>query len=105
MILAIVVAIAVPVSSLRTTYKVAHCCCPDPIANCHCPHDKTPTSQAPTLRTCHHDEALGVSPELASFTPAHPARVVPPAGVDVPVRFFLDTPHPAPFPAWPDAPS
>ncbi len=104
MIMSIIVAITVPVASLRTTYVMAHCCCPDP-AFCHCPDHGKQLPSTPTMRDCHRTEVAVVSPELASFVPERVANVTPRPMIAPPPSFVLDTPHVSPFPARPDAPS
>jgi hypothetical protein len=104
-LVAIVVALAVPVSQLRTVTTISErCCCPDP-THCHCPAD----SQAPTgnaqLKNCHKVSHDVVAPQLPAFSPpvvaAAPvaARIVAIAMVSIPA------PHAAPASRRPDAPS
>ncbi|MEO8552157.1 MAG: hypothetical protein ABI678_19400, partial [Kofleriaceae bacterium] len=50
---AIVVALALPVSQLRTVTTVNEkCCCPDP-ASCHCPPHSKDAPGCPQMKTCH----------------------------------------------------
>jgi hypothetical protein len=104
LVVAIVVALAVPVSQLRTVMVVKSCCCPDP-TNCHCPDHKADSTPQPTMRACHNTERAIVAPQLPSF--AAPAIVVAdaPAVVAAALPPMLPAPHPAPPPSRPDAPS
>jgi hypothetical protein len=101
---AIIVALAVPMSQLRTVWVVKVCCCPDP-TNCHCPDHKADPSSQPSMRACHNTERVMVAPELPAFrAPAVAAAPVPAAAVTV-VAHSIPAPHPAPPPIRPDAPS
>jgi hypothetical protein len=105
---AIVVALAVPVSQLRTVSIIKTCCCPDP-ADCHCPHDRPdhnadPSSQ-PSIRACHNTERMIVAPELPVFRAPVVAVAAVPAVAVVAVAHVIPAPHPAPPPTRPDAPS
>jgi hypothetical protein len=101
---AIVVAFAVPVSQLRAVSIIKTCCCPDP-AFCHCPDHKSDPSPQPTMRACHNSERAVVAPELPAFAapeiPVELAVFVRPVAIE----HVLADPHPAPPPARPDAPS
>jgi hypothetical protein len=103
-ILAIVVAVIVPVSSLKLVGTVATCCCPDP-SDCHCPHDKQPSDQSPAMRTCHRVDTTFVTPDLPGFEPAHHEPATAPARVVASVSFAIDPPHAAPSLERPAAPS
>jgi len=101
---AITVALAVPVSQLRIVSVMKSCCCPDP-SNCHCPdHSKTKSTES-TMRACHNEQQVSVTPQMPAFEPP----VVTIASVDVPTTTHsidtVDEPHPAPPPQRPDAPS
>jgi hypothetical protein len=101
---AIIVALAVPVSQLRTVTIVKTCCCPDP-SDCHCPDHKTDSSQQPSIRACHNTERAIVAPELPAFR-APVIAVAPVAPVAaVALAPAIPAPHPAPPPTRPDAPS
>ncbi|HEY0251519.1 MAG TPA: hypothetical protein VGC41_08330 [Kofleriaceae bacterium] len=101
---ALVVALAVPITQLRTVETVSErCCCPDP-SNCHCPHQKA-GSQTPQLRTCHRASHDILAPELPAFGAPEIAFVAPQVTVlSVPVIAHAE-PHPAPAGRRPDAPS
>ena len=104
LIVAFVVALAVPVSQLRLVTTIAECCCPDP-SNCHCPHQQADHSTRPSVRPCHRTSHDVVSPQAPAFTA--PAVVVadelrPTLRV---ATELATTPRAAPEPARPDAPS
>jgi hypothetical protein len=102
-LLAIVVALAVPVAQLQTNAVVTTCCCPDP-GRCHCPDHKADHGDGPSLRACHRTSQDLVRSQLPVFTPpldrADPSEQPVVAAV-VPIA----SPHPAPPPARPAAPS
>lgn len=101
---AIVLALGVPVSQLRTVSTRSECCCPDP-ERCKCPDHQGDESPQPTMRACHKTQQQFVSPVLPAFVPPTPelAFVARPSAA-LPV-FVLPAPHPAPAPRRPDAPS
>jgi hypothetical protein len=105
MLVAIVVALAVPVSQLRTVTTVSEpCCCPDP-AHCHCPtHSQDPTHDA-QLKNCHKVSHDIVAAQLPAFAP--PAITNAPAsGAIVAIAVTsIPAPHAAPASRRPDAPS
>jgi hypothetical protein len=68
MIVAVCIALAMPVSQLRMSYVVVTCCCPDP-TNCHCPHEKPDPSKCPGMRPCHRTNHEIVMPSAPSFAP------------------------------------
>jgi hypothetical protein len=104
LVVAMLVALAVPVSQLRTVTIVKSCCCPDP-SNCHCPDHKADPSQQPSMRACHNSERAIVAPELPAFRAPSLAAVAAPALAVVAVAPPIAAPHPAPPPTRPDAPS
>lgn len=103
-LVAIIVALAVPASQLRTVWIARACCCPDP-THCHCPDHKTDPSSAPSMRACHNTQQVVVAPELPAFRA--PAIAAAPAAVPVTaaIEHAIPQPHPAPPPGRPDAPS
>ena len=103
-VVAIVVALAVPVSQLRTISIVKTCCCPDP-AHCHCPDQNADSSPQPSLRACHNTEQVIVAPELPAFRAPALASAIAPAVALVAIARAIPGPHPAPPPPRPDAPS
>lgn len=101
---AIVVALSVPVSQLRTIAILKSCCCPDP-SHCHCPDHRTEPSQQPSMRPCHNTERVVISPQLPSFAPPEVAVTTAPAVAVAGPEHPIPAPHPAPPPTRPDAPS
>jgi hypothetical protein len=65
-VVAVVVALAVPVSQLRTVSTVVSCCCPDP-THCHCPDHKADHSKDPSMRACHKTQHVTVAPLAPEF--------------------------------------
>ncbi|HMG24880.1 MAG TPA: hypothetical protein VK607_26270, partial [Kofleriaceae bacterium] len=103
-VVAIAVALAVPVSQFRTIAIVKSCCCPDP-TNCHCPDHKTDAPQQPSMRACHNSERAIIAPQLPAFAPPAIAVALAPAVAVAVVEHAIPTPHAAPPPTRPDAPS
>lgn len=101
---AIVVALAVPVTQLRTAWVAKACCCPDP-THCHCPDHKADPSSQPSLRACHNTERVMVAPELPAFRAPAVAVALAPIAELVAVEHAIPAPHPTPPPTRPDAPS
>lgn len=104
LVVAVIVALAVPMTQLRTTWVDKQCCCPDP-DHCHCPDHKADSSPQPSLRACHNTERLVIAPELPAFRPPVVAVALAPAAPVAVVEHRLPVPHPAPPPTRPDAPS
>ncbi|HET7502581.1 MAG TPA: hypothetical protein VFK02_16285 [Kofleriaceae bacterium] len=103
-VVAIVVALAVPGSQLRAVSIVRECCCPDP-SNCHCPDHKPDPSSQPSVRECHNSERAIVAPELPAFTAPVIAIAAAPAALGPASVPSIPAPHAAPPPPRPDAPS
>jgi hypothetical protein len=104
-VVAIVVALALPVSQLRTVETVQErCCCPDP-AHCHCPDQKPGSTNEPQLKNCHRVSHDVVAPQLSAFELPQVALVAPPMRIVALVVIAPATPHAAPSPRRPDAPS
>lgn len=103
-VVAVVVALAVPVSQLRTISIIKTCCCPDP-AHCHCPDHKPEAPSQPSIRACHNTERVVVAPELPVFRAAVVTVEVVPVIALLALDPALSAPHPAPPPLRPDAPS
>ena len=105
MLVAIVVALAVPVSQLRTVTTISErCCCPDP-AHCHCPtHSPNPNGD-PQLKNCHKVSHDVLAPELPAFSSPAIATVPTAAVVVAIAATSIPAPHAAPTSRRPDAPS
>ena len=103
-LVAIVVALAVPVSQLRTRYVVTTCCCPDP-SHCHCPDHKGDHSKLPSMRACHKESHELVAPQLPTFDAPVIAIVRGPDRVAIAIAAPIAAPHASPAPRRPDAPS
>jgi hypothetical protein len=101
---AILLALAVPVSQLQTVAVTQSCCCPDP-SRCHCPdHEPTKGTQS-SIRACHRSVEIVVAPTMpASTGPVIALAPVPARVVWFPVH-VLPQPHAAPIPARPAGPS
>jgi hypothetical protein len=103
-LVALAVALAVPVSQLRTISIIKSCCCPDP-AHCHCPDHKPDPSSQPSMRACHNTERAVVAPQLPAFSaPVVEVAVAPVLSIGT-LHHASPAPHAAPPPARPDAPS
>jgi hypothetical protein len=101
---AICVALAVPVSQVRLVMTVSTCCCPDP-SHCHCPPEKPERPAIPTMKTCHHRSHDVVSPSAplfvrGTFEAKDLVRPMIEVATDLPGDH-----HAAPDPRRPDAPS
>jgi hypothetical protein len=97
---AIMLSVIVPIAELRIADEQPTCCCPNPVI-CKCKGDPS----APSMRVCHSTRTDLARAELPAFTPPIiqvVERTEQP--VDV-VSAALPSPHPAPAPARPDAPS
>jgi hypothetical protein len=104
-VVAIVVALAMPISQLRTVETVSErCCCPDP-AHCHCPSQSPDPTQAPQLKNCHRVSHDVVAPQLPAFSPPEVAIAQPEMIVIGSPVLEPAAPHPAPASRRPDAPS
>jgi hypothetical protein len=104
-VVAIVVALAVPVSQLRTFAIQSTCCCPDP-SHCHCPdHDAGKGSDHGSMRACHKTSHEVVSPDAPAVAMPQLAIVTEALRATPRVAWTITEPHAAPAPARPDAPS
>jgi len=102
---ALVVAIAVPVSQLRMISFESSCCCPDP-DRCRCPdHDPTDDPAAPAIRACHNTQQAITTSPLPAFEPPVVAVVAIDERTIEPASFPSSAPHAPPTPQRPDAPS
>jgi hypothetical protein len=103
-VVAICVALAVPVSQVRLVTTIASCCCPDP-SHCHCPAEKPSRPETPAMKTCHHRSQEIVSPSAPLFVHAtEHATDRAPRVIEVAVELRNDR-HDTPDPRRPDAPS
>ncbi|HUS28984.1 MAG TPA: hypothetical protein VMZ53_10745 [Kofleriaceae bacterium] len=100
-IVAIALAVLVPVAQLQTFVEKDACCCPNPKA-CKCNHDDP---AQPTMKTCHQKAPAIASTTLPSFVPPEVTDVVAPSRALIAINAPLPDPHPAPAPRRPDAPS
>ena len=103
-VVAAIVALALPVSQLRTVVILKTCCCPDP-DHCHCPDHKADSSSQPTMRACHNSERAIVAPEAPAFQPPVIALAAAPVITTFTIEASIPAPHRAPAPIRPDAPS
>jgi hypothetical protein len=92
---AIVVALAVPVSELRTISITTTCCCPDP-TKCHCPDHKPDHDKQSSIRACHRTQHESVAPQLPSFSPPEVALAIAPPRVAYVVTGAPPAPRVAP---------
>ncbi|CAN5409516.1 hypothetical protein BH11MYX1_BH11MYX1_19040 [soil metagenome] len=105
MLVALVVALAVPVSQLTTAQTVFEkCCCPDP-AHCKCPSHEPATTRNPQLVDCHKTSHEVAAPQLPAFAQPVLAFVVPSVQRAALVPAPYAAAHPAPDPRRPDAPA
>lgn len=103
-VVAIVLAICVPVSQLHTVATQTECCCPDP-DQCKCPDHKPDESTQPTMRACHKTQQQFVAPVLPAFVAPEVQVAIVREPVAFEPAFTYAAPHPAPAPRRPDAPS
>ncbi len=103
-VVAIVVALAMPVSQLRTIAIIKSCCCPDP-SHCHCPDHKADSSPQPSMRACHNTERTIVAPQLPACAEPVVTVAMAPAVVIIAHDRPVPAPHQAPPPICPAAPS
>jgi hypothetical protein len=102
-VVAVVLALCVPLSQLQTARVVPDCCCPDP-DKCKCP-DHDPMPDVPSMRACHKNLPDVVTTSLAAFIAPILPSTIEPARVALLVLHGLDSPHRPPAPRRPDAPS
>jgi hypothetical protein len=103
-IMAIVLAICVPVSQLHTIGSQTECCCPDP-DQCKCPDHNEDTQTQPSMRACHKTQHDFVAPVLPAFIAPTIELAIVLEPVGRPSELGRPEPHPAPAPRRPDAPS
>jgi hypothetical protein len=103
-VVAIVLAVFVPVAQLRTVAEAPPCCCPSP-KQCKCPDHKSGDSGPPTMRACKQTPDAVVQAQLSVFVPPSIAIAIAPAILVSEAHVALADPHPEPAPRRPDAPS
>ncbi|HEU4731608.1 MAG TPA: hypothetical protein VFT22_27120 [Kofleriaceae bacterium] len=103
-VVAVLVALAVPVAQLQTRWVETTCCCPDP-THCHCPDHKAPVPGQPSMGACHRAEHTAVAPQLSAFAVPVVAIALAPVRAAVAIAVAIPAPHAAPPPIRPDAPS
>jgi hypothetical protein len=103
-LVAIFVAMAVPVSQVRTRVVVTKCCCPDP-SHCHCPDHNKPVGNDPTMSACHRTQHELASAEMPAFAVPTAIEVEPSASVEHVAVATLNSPKPAPPATPPYGPS
>jgi hypothetical protein len=103
-VVAIVVALVMPLSQLRTVSVVVSCCCPDS-TRCHCPDHKAGAVGPSSMRPCHRTVDTYVAQHLPAFAPPLEfSEGEAPQIVNVePSK--LAAPHPSPTLDRPAAPS
>lgn len=102
-VVAIVVALAVPVSQLRLLAVVASCCCPDP-DNCHCPDHTPDHGDQAKLKQCHRSADTIESAAASSVALVVRSELVPQRTAAV-VHHVIVAPHTSPFVERPRGPS
>jgi hypothetical protein len=103
-VVAIVLAVFVPVAQLQTVAEAPPCCCPNP-KKCTCPDHHAGDSGQPSMRACKQTPDAVVQAQLSVFVaPAIPVAIAPVILVSE-AHVALADPHPAPEPRRPDAPS
>ncbi len=103
-LVALVLALSLPVSQLRTVRVEQSCCCPDPM-RCRCPDHRDDKPTQPELRACHQTTHEHIAPTLPMFAAPAVALDVAAAVTVAAPSFAHPAPHSAPPPIRPDAPS
>jgi hypothetical protein len=101
-VVAIALAVLVPIAQLQTVVEKAPCCCPNP-KTCKCKHDGDPTQTS--MKTCHQKAPDAERTTLPSFVPPSIASTEAPSRLAIAIVDVLPDPHPSPAPRRPDAPS
>jgi hypothetical protein len=97
-LVAIGVALAVPVSQLQIRTVVTTCCCPDP-SHCHCPDHKGTPDGGSSMRACHKTQHELVSAGAPSFAaPAVAIIDLPEHGAHVATPLVSSPPKTPPVP-------
>jgi hypothetical protein len=103
-VVAIVLAVFVPVAQLQTVAEAPPCCCPNP-KQCKCPDHKGGNSGQSTMRACRQAPDAVAPSTLSAFVPPAVAVAIAPAIIVSDAHVALADPHPEPAPRRPDAPS
>lgn len=103
-VVAIALAIIVPVAQLHTVSNTTECCCPDP-DRCQCPDHKPDDATAPMMKACHKTSQDVVAPVLPAFVAPAVEVASAPREIAVAAVFPLAAPHPAPALQRPRGPS
>lgn len=101
-VVAIVVALALPVSQLRLVTVIASCCCPDP-DRCHCP-DHGPDGEDTSIQQCHRSADTLESAAAPAVALAPRVELVPVRAATV-VHHVVPQPHASPVGERPRGPS
>ncbi len=104
LVVAVLLALAVPVSQLRTFTFVTTCCCPDP-ADCHCPPAPVDDGKHDAMKRCHNLMQDLVGAVTPAFVPLALAVAPRPERIAAVLATPIANPHAPPAPARPDAPS
>ena len=102
-VVAIVVAVTVPVSQLRTVAVITSCCCPDP-DHCSCPDPDTDHGDQSTIKQCHKSAETLESAVAPSVAIATRLELVP-VRAAVELHHALPAPHASPILERPRGPS
>lgn len=103
-IVAVVLALCVPVSQLTTVSDRSECCCPDP-SKCQCPDHEEEGPLQTSMQACHKQGPKAIASQATAFLPPVIPSVDAPIVLAPPIAHPLPAPHPAPAPRRPDAPS
>ncbi len=103
LLVAFVLALCVPFAQLKTNGVTIECCCPDQ-TKCKCPDHQGDLPQ-PAMQACHKQTHEGIATQLAAFVPPVIPVTVAPAIAAPASPPALASPHEAPPPSRPDAPS
>ena len=103
-IVAVVLALCVPISQLTTVSDRTECCCPDP-SKCQCPdHDEDRPLQT-SMQACHKQGPKAIASQATAFLPPVLPTVDAPSVLAPAVAHVIHAPQVAPPPRRPDAPS
>jgi hypothetical protein len=102
-VVAIVVAVTVPISQLRTVTVITSCCCPDP-DHCSCPDHETDHGAQPTIKQCHKSADTFESATAPSVAIAVRLELVP-VRAALRLHHALPAPHASPILERPRGPS